>query len=446
MCDTFVVPPQFTSQGYTIFGKNSDREPNEAQAVVYLPRQQYPNNTTVACTYMAIPQVPETYQVVLSKPFWMWGAEMGVNECGLAIGNEAVFTKVPIAKTNQGLTGMDMLRLALERCNSAENALDLILQLLHDYGQDACGGYENKNFFYHNSFIIADTQHAFVLETAGKEWVIERVKGFRSISNGLTIGEEYEAISPNAIAYARKKSWLKAGENFNFAKVYSASLMTWASSCKIRQQTSQYVGQAYEKFSIESAWEILSSHFHDDTSFVPHLSTTKDICMHARGLLCPNQTVGSMVAHLRPQKQSSVWITGTSNPCLSIYKPIYFDEKTHLPMAPSRQYDKSMWWKAEKLHRLILLGILTEEDAWLLKMAIYQLREEIHEQALNDDFLFLQQQKEGNRITSLAFQVYQNQVEHWLTTMDLRKKKIAAFPPLFHFYWSKQNRKAGIST
>lgn len=44
-------------------------------------------DTTVKCTYIEIPQVQEIYGVLLSKPFWIWGCEMGANECGVAIGN-----------------------------------------------------------------------------------------------------------------------------------------------------------------------------------------------------------------------------------------------------------------------------------------------------------------------------------------------------------------------
>lgn len=90
----------------------------------------------------------------------------GVNEHGVAIGNEAVFTKIKIKKEIIGLTGMDLVRLALERTSTAKSAIDLVIKLLEKYGQNACSGYEDENFFYHNSYIIADKTEAWILETA----------------------------------------------------------------------------------------------------------------------------------------------------------------------------------------------------------------------------------------------------------------------------------------
>ena len=115
MCDTLVA---FTPKGM-IFGKNSDRDPNEVQNLVQIPPQDHPRGVMVKCTYIEIPQVSHTNGVLLSQPFWMWGAESGVNEFGVAIGNEAIFTKVAPRKENKYLLGMDLLRLGLERGKSA---------------------------------------------------------------------------------------------------------------------------------------------------------------------------------------------------------------------------------------------------------------------------------------------------------------------------------------
>src|SRR5689334_7217401 len=98
MCDTAVALGAATADGSVIFGKNSDREPNEAHCLVHVPRAQHPAGSSVRCTYIDVPQVAETYGVLLSKPFWIWGAEIGANEMGVVIGNEALFTRVPYEK------------------------------------------------------------------------------------------------------------------------------------------------------------------------------------------------------------------------------------------------------------------------------------------------------------------------------------------------------------
>jgi secernin len=128
MCDTFVALPDATLDGSVILGKNSDRPKGEIQDVVTFPAQTYASGQHVQCTYIQIPQIEHTYGVILSKPRWMWGAEMGANECGVVIGNEAVWTNQPYQST--GLLGMDLVRLGLERGETAFAALQVIVDLL----------------------------------------------------------------------------------------------------------------------------------------------------------------------------------------------------------------------------------------------------------------------------------------------------------------------------
>lgn len=61
------------------------------------------------CTYIEIEQVMHTHAVVLSKPAWLWGAEMGANEHQVCIGNEAVWGRES-ADGEEALLGMDLVR------------------------------------------------------------------------------------------------------------------------------------------------------------------------------------------------------------------------------------------------------------------------------------------------------------------------------------------------
>ncbi len=362
MCDTFAALPGHTCSGHLIFGKNSDREPNEAQAILRVPATEQPEKR-VRCTYISIPQVRHTFEVVLSKPFQMWGAEMGVNEHGLVIGNEAVFTRIKFARKNTGLTGMDMLRLALERCKTAEQAIETITSLLAAHGQDACGGYQNRNFFYSNSFLIADLREAWVLETAGGHWAAQKVKsGFRSISNILTITTEYDFLSAGTVDFAQQKGWLKRGEDFSFKKALSDWFYTTMGRGGRRQSASTEMGKACAGvFDLQTAMEILSAHQPPGEEFLPAKCSTASICMHATGLANPSNTTGSMVAEIRQGGPHTVWLTGTSMPCLSVWKPFFFPAgggRSILPgnngwELPGATPDDSLWWQAERLHREI---------------------------------------------------------------------------------------------
>jgi secernin len=139
MCDTMVALTDSTAGSCVLFAKNSDRQRNEAQVVERLARADHPRAAVVNCTYISVPQVGRTHAVLLCRPYWIWGAEMGANECGVVIGNEALRAQVPAPET-VALTGMDLVRLALERASSSVEAVDVMTQLLEAHGQGGdCG-------------------------------------------------------------------------------------------------------------------------------------------------------------------------------------------------------------------------------------------------------------------------------------------------------------------
>jgi dipeptidase len=347
MCDTIVAA--FDGQPVWL-AKNSDREPGEAQAVEWQPPSAR-SEPTRRCTHVEVENRCPRHAVVLSRPAWMWGAEMGINAHGVAIANEAVFTRVPVERT--GLTGMDLLRLALERSQTARGAMETIVTLLRVYPQGGRMGHRNRSFRYHSSFAIADRTEAWVLETAGPLWAAARVRGLRTISNALTIGTDFDRIHDGAAAYAREQGWWSGRGDFDFAAAFARPAMGIAAGAAARRAcTHRLVASRGVVPRVEDLIQALSSHDGGEPGDGWRMRMP---CAHAswHPTRWAGQTTGSMIARLDDAPQA--WFTGTSAPCLSVFKPVATTCDVIGPLGRAGESpDDSLWWTSERFHRAVL--------------------------------------------------------------------------------------------
>ena len=369
MCDTVVAVGNSTKDGSVILGKTSNRLPNEAHNIEYKLGKKHKRNSKVKCTYISIPQVEHTYDVLLLKPFWMFGCEMGANEFGVTIGNEAVWSKEPIRDT--GLLGMDLMRLALERAKTAKTALETITSLLEKHGQGGQCSYGVEGRDYHNSFIIADPNEAWVLETADKFWIAEKVKDVRTISNTFTIGEEYDLIHPDLIQHAVEKGYSKSKKEFNFAKdfipkfrIYHVLMESSPRSHKFarglerHQCTTALMLKKKGKITPKDVMEVFRNHNiapEKEDTWSSAKATAKSPCHHATNFIIPDQTTGTLVSHILKDIQVH-WVTGSSAPCISTFKPIFLPKpglKKKLKISNAFYEPDGFWWFNEKFQRLV---------------------------------------------------------------------------------------------
>jgi dipeptidase len=369
MCDTLVARPGATATGALLFAKNSDREANEAQYPLFVPAASHETGAALACTYISIPQAARTHAVLLSRPFWMWGAEMGANAHGVVIGNEAVHAKIA-PQAEPALIGMDLLRLGLERGASAQEALDVITTLLERHGQGGNCAHRGR-FEYHNSFIVADAKgEAFVLETVGRDWAVERVKDRRSISNSYTIGSDFERLSDGAEALARAHGLSPEGQAFDFADAFGNRKRSALASGHQRWcRTSALLGARGGGISAREMMRFLRDHGAQaarSPSWRPDGILGGAVSAHATygPVRRFGQTTASWVAELG-NGRAVHWLTATAAPDTGIFKPVFFgpgwaneNERAGLPdfgPAPGDTYDaRTRWWRHELLHRAVL--------------------------------------------------------------------------------------------
>ncbi|MBL9009159.1 MAG: hypothetical protein JNJ46_33170 [Myxococcales bacterium] len=349
MCDTAVW---VTASG-VFFAKNSDRDLNEAQHLDAQPAREYKADSLVRCSQQVIPQARRTHAVLLSRPYWSWGAEIATNEHGVTVGNEAVFTHMQVPR--QGLSGMDLVRLAVERGETADEAVAVLSGLLSRHAQGGLCGHENPGFRYFSSFLVADRKTAFVVETCGPEIAHERVPvgtGY-AISNGLSLAHR-----------------MARHEN---------ALYRWASRCRLRRARTRMhldrltapqggmLDRAAADATLRSLMAMLRDHGEpegDDPGTIRYDRLFGGLaapCVHAGGMLAASQTTASWVAQLGGAGGDRHFVTATAAPCTGLFKPVAVTAPLPGALVGTQPSDgvetvgpPSLFWQHERLHRAVL--------------------------------------------------------------------------------------------
>jgi len=374
MCDALVALPDATARGTILFGKNSDRPVDDCQ-VVHVPGDD--EGSAIRCSHVSLKRTWRPLKTLGCRPFWCWGYETGINEAGVIGGNTAVFTKALREPPSvPGLTGMDLLRLGLERAESASGCVETIAAMIEKYGQWGSGvpGQDHDQGSYDNAFLLVDRREAWVLETAGTRWVAQRVvAGVRSISNELSIRDRWDLMGGDPPAWARERNWWHPGGGpFDFALACADHERYARQVSHIRRMRSTaLLEEGRGEITVAGVMSILRDHFEgtflDGPQFHPFLPDFHTLCMHdsPAGFTWGN-TATSFVVEMRPDdpEPPTVWVC-YGPPCAGVYFPVRLGSGIPEPIlragetglsvqaAPSARgdafHEESLWWRFRRL-------------------------------------------------------------------------------------------------
>ena len=301
MCDTLC---HRTGAGM-LFAKSSDRHPDEAQVAEWHAGRAGQN--TLRTQYLTIPDAP-AYAFLGSRPTWLWGVEHGVNEHGVAIGNEKIWTIDRPQDLPPALLGMDLVRLALERGRNADDALDVVTSHLERFGQGGSGEPHHDEPYF-SSFLIVDPRGGWIVETSGRTWVAEPVTAGAAISNRVCVRTSWASASAN----------VPPGSDFDAFRL--ADMPTGVADHRLAvtraavdaATTPELLANVLRSHGPGRGDDVLPGAIEDDWSGFT-------VCMHRRD--ADAQTTASLIAELRDDERQRAWIC-LGNPCTGVYVPVF---------------------------------------------------------------------------------------------------------------------------
>jgi secernin len=351
-CDTVVALGRATKDGCTILGQNSNRPRRLCQSLCLTPHQVFAAGQVVRTQYLELPQAREVYAVLGSQPGGFWGYDFGINEYQLAAGCVGVRAALPLERP--GLTGTDLVRLTLERCRSARQAVDLLTALIDRHGQGAfhdCPASEDRD----HVFLLTDPHEAYAVETAGHHWVYQEVQEIRAASNVRVVRQDWDRISHGLADLAIDQGWWPGdGSKLDFAGAlreepseHAAALWRWGRTTRALQELNGRIDTGCVR-------ELLRDRFEAPTirgEPLPPKSGPRLLAQYAKwwGDI---GTTSSFVAPLGPNatRLPMAWYAFGA-PALTVYFPIFLDGAVpdSFTCGSLEPISGSFWWRIFRL-------------------------------------------------------------------------------------------------
>jgi secernin len=342
MCDTLALR---TDTGL-VFAKNSDRPPGESQ--VLIAHSARAARDPLDTQYLRIPDAG-AYALVASHPTWLWGAEHGLNEHGVAIGNELIWTVDDPRAQPSGLLGMDLVRLGLERGRTADAAFEAITAALTAHGQGGSGQHDHDDPYF-SSFLIADARGGWVLETSARTWAARPIGDGSSISNRVSISKDWTIASTDVTPGADFDRWRSPNISTGIADHRLAATR----ACIARRPLAREGGIVPDVVATlrdhgHGPWGAPTGSGIDDAErrALPPANAAAGrnvtVCMHVGDY---QATTASFVVDLRVDAPPRAWAC-LGSPCVSVYVPLF------PPAVPTTLSDPAEWQRFAQLRERV---------------------------------------------------------------------------------------------
>jgi hypothetical protein len=173
----------------------------------------------------------------------------------------------------------------------------VISGLIEAHGQGG-SGYADKDWPYHNSFLIADRGAAYLLETSDRRCALRRVQDVGSASNHLGIGADWDALADGTIEHAIANGWWDehAEARFDFAAAYrDTSMAPVVVSSGRHRRTCALLNEARGRLTPALLRSALRDHYGGwpRAGYAPDDERYFSVCMHAEPVGTTTAEAGS---------------------------------------------------------------------------------------------------------------------------------------------------------